>query len=195
MQREPPSHIDILIVGAGLGGLYAAIECHRQGHSVRVLEGKPELEGLGLTPFHKVLRLNALTDSSSGDFVGIGPSVVNQFKKWPPMSETYSSIIYRPMMNLLTYNGDFLGGPFPLSESSHHRPVPVSRAKLIQALYDYVTSLDIPVIFDKRVVNYEESDRTKQAYAVTDKGERFEADIVVAADGIQSKVIKAILLK
>ena len=48
MQVESPTHIDVLIVGAGLGGLYAAIECHRQGHAVTVVESKPRLEGLGV---------------------------------------------------------------------------------------------------------------------------------------------------
>ncbi|KAK5062912.1 hypothetical protein LTR84_004988 [Exophiala bonariae] len=171
MKREALSHIDILIVGAGLGGLYAAIECYRQGHSPRVIESKPELEALG-------------------DFVGIGPSVTNQFQKWPGMQETYSNIIYRPSMNLLTHDGTFIGGPFELSESSDYRPVPVGRPKLIAALYNYTMSLGIPVIFGKRVIDYEESKETRRAYAITDEGERFESDVVVAADGIGSKVGK-----
>ena len=129
----------------------------------------------------------------TGDFVGIGPSVTNQFQKWPDMKKTYSSIVYRPAMNLFAYDGTFVGGPFQLSEASHYRPVPVSRPKLIRALYNYVTSLGIPVIFGKRVVDYEESDETNRAYAVTDKGERFEADVVVAADGIGSKVAKVMI--
>jgi len=49
MRCEASSHIDILIVGAGLAGLYAAIECHRQGHLVRVLESKSGLDEFGLT--------------------------------------------------------------------------------------------------------------------------------------------------
>lgn len=47
MQREPPSNIKVLIVGAGLAGLYAAIECFRQGHSPQVIESKNEVESLG----------------------------------------------------------------------------------------------------------------------------------------------------
>lgn len=47
MKVEQPSNIDVLIVGAGLGGLCAAIECYRQGHSVSVVENKHGLEGLG----------------------------------------------------------------------------------------------------------------------------------------------------
>ncbi|KAJ9614354.1 hypothetical protein H2200_002490 [Cladophialophora chaetospira] len=169
MKREALSHIDVLIVGAGLGGLYAAIECYRQGHSPRVVESKHEVEGIG-------------------DFVGIGQSVTNQFQKWPGMAETYSSIIYRPAMTMYAYDGTFVGGPFHLSEESHYRPVPVSRPRLIGALYDYAISLGIPVLFGKRVIDYEESDEKGRACAITDKGERFEADVVVAADGIGSKV-------
>lgn len=47
MNREQPSNINVLVVGAGLGGLYAAIELHRQGHIVKVVEGKCQIEPLG----------------------------------------------------------------------------------------------------------------------------------------------------
>ena len=47
MHREPLSDISVLVVGAGLAGLYASIELHRQGHSVTVVEARPELDSLG----------------------------------------------------------------------------------------------------------------------------------------------------
>lgn len=136
-----------------------------------------------------------LTTSTTGDFVGIGPSVVNQFQKWPPMAEKYRSIIYQPAMNLLSYDGTLLGGPFLLSEASHYRPVPVSRPKLIQALYDQAISFGITVHFNKRIVQYQESDETNRVYAITDTDERFDADVIVAADGIGSKSHKIIVGK
>ena len=111
------------------------------------------------------------------------------------MASMYSSIVYRPAMTLLLHDGTFVGGPFELSETSHYRPVPVSRPRLIRALYNYAISLGIPVLFGQRVVDYEESDSTNRAYARTDKGERLEADIVVAADGIGSKVGKVMTRK
>ena len=51
---DPPSGISVLIVGAGVAGLSAALECHRKGHSVRLIErssspsaaGKPLKEDL-----------------------------------------------------------------------------------------------------------------------------------------------------
>jgi 2-polyprenyl-6-methoxyphenol hydroxylase-like FAD-dependent oxidoreductase len=39
--------IRVIIVGAGFGGLCAAIECHRQGHEVEVYESFKELKVLG----------------------------------------------------------------------------------------------------------------------------------------------------
>ena len=147
MKRETLSDIDILIVGAGLGGLYAAIECHRQGHSPRIVESKSELEGLGGFSLTYTRASTRLTHHIIGDFVGIGPSVTAQFDKWPGMQETYSNIIYRPAMTLLTHDGTFIGGPFELSEVSDWRPVPVARPKLIKALYDYAISLNIPITF------------------------------------------------
>lgn len=65
MKREALSHIDILIVGAGLGGLYAAIECYRQGHSPRIIESKNEVEALGQSSFAPIIILcgtNGITD-------------------------------------------------------------------------------------------------------------------------------------
>ena len=43
----PDSGVDVLIVGAGLAGLTAAIECVRKGHRVRVLERGAEINTMG----------------------------------------------------------------------------------------------------------------------------------------------------
>lgn len=38
MEREPPTGIEVLVAGGGIGGLSFAIEAHRKGHNVRVIE-------------------------------------------------------------------------------------------------------------------------------------------------------------
>jgi len=43
----PPTGIDVLIVGTGLAGLSAAIECVRKGHNVRVLERSATINTTG----------------------------------------------------------------------------------------------------------------------------------------------------
>lgn len=44
---KPKTGIKIVIVGAGFGGLTAAIEAHRQGHDPEIYEAFPELKSLG----------------------------------------------------------------------------------------------------------------------------------------------------
>ena len=41
LKRYPETGISVLVVGAGIGGLTAALECWRKGHSVRILERAP----------------------------------------------------------------------------------------------------------------------------------------------------------
>ena len=75
MKCEPPSGIDVLVVGAGLGGMFAAVELQRQGHQVKILEAKEKMEGLGKAFSLIVICLVlVLTAARTGDFVGIAPS-------------------------------------------------------------------------------------------------------------------------
>jgi NADPH-dependent 2,4-dienoyl-CoA reductase/sulfur reductase-like enzyme len=43
----PPSDIDVIIVGTGLAGLTASIECVRKGHNVKVLERNATINTAG----------------------------------------------------------------------------------------------------------------------------------------------------
>jgi 2-polyprenyl-6-methoxyphenol hydroxylase-like FAD-dependent oxidoreductase len=126
-----------------------------------------------------------------GDFVGIGVSATRQFAKWPGMAATYKHIRYKPVMTFLKFDGEVLGGPFP-AEDSPETPVPIHRAKLQRALYDYVVSLCISVTFSNHVSQYFDARDTEKAGVITDVGERFEADLIVAADGVGSKSWKLI---
>jgi hypothetical protein len=134
----------------------------------------------------------ALTSLHLGDFVGIAPSATRQFKKWPGMMETYLDIVYRPCMSIFKHDGELLGGPFSIKEGIDDLPTPVSRPKLISALFDYASKLGIPVTFGKRVVSYHEDVGLNRAFAVTDQDESFQADLVIAADGVGSQSWKAV---
>ena len=46
-ESSSESGVRVVIVGAGFGGLCAAIECHRQGHDVQIFESFKELKVLG----------------------------------------------------------------------------------------------------------------------------------------------------
>jgi ribulose 1,5-bisphosphate synthetase/thiazole synthase len=49
--------IDVLIVGTGLAGLVAALECTRKGHNVRVLERNATINTAGESHVFQVLRV------------------------------------------------------------------------------------------------------------------------------------------
>jgi choline dehydrogenase-like flavoprotein len=42
--------LNVIVVGAGLGGLACAIECRRKGHRVTVFENAPEIMRIGAAP-------------------------------------------------------------------------------------------------------------------------------------------------
>ena len=47
----PDTGINVIIVGTGLAGLTAALECTRKGHTVRVLERSHTINTAGVTIF------------------------------------------------------------------------------------------------------------------------------------------------
>ena len=47
VERYPETGIDVLIVGAGVGGLTAALECYRKGHNFRIYEREPNISTAG----------------------------------------------------------------------------------------------------------------------------------------------------
>lgn len=50
-ERHRSTGIDVLVVGAGLGGLVAAVELYRHGHEVRIIESKSQMDQLGMIRF------------------------------------------------------------------------------------------------------------------------------------------------
>lgn len=38
VKRMPETGINVVIVGAGIGGLWTALECWRKGHTVRIFD-------------------------------------------------------------------------------------------------------------------------------------------------------------
>lgn len=97
----------------------------------------------------------------------------------------YDGVCYNPFLSLYKYDGEFLGGPFPMV-GLVQAPTPVSRPKLNRAMFDYVSSLGISVAFGKRVRDYYEDLELNKAGVILESNERIEADLVIAADGVGS---------
>ncbi|KAI5360959.1 putative FAD-binding domain, FAD/NAD(P)-binding domain superfamily [Septoria linicola] len=174
-----PTGINILIIGAGVGGLAAALECHRKGHTVRVLE-------------------RPTTASAEGDMSTIGASGLRLLDNYPSMKREYEEIaVHNLWLRYRKWTGEDLGEPFPFgagakgAEVNKHAdrpPMSTALRPLFHAmLYHQLDRFGIKVQLNTNVREFYKDIEKRIGGVVTDTGEHFEADLVIAADGLHSK--------
>ncbi|KAL1861104.1 hypothetical protein Plec18167_002806 [Paecilomyces lecythidis] len=173
-----PTGIKVIIVGAGFGGLTAAIECHRQGHDVEIYESFPELKSLG-------------------DIISFGPNAGRIFRRW---SNGAIADRMRPLSIDLRNHGfkihKYTGELITTQKTPELDPeAPVfngHRGELHTVVFNYARDeLGIPIHLGHRVTEYFEDD--KHAGIVLDNGEKVSGDVVVGADGVRSKARELVL--
>ncbi|KAK3938574.1 hypothetical protein QBC46DRAFT_265088 [Diplogelasinospora grovesii] len=178
----PATGIDVLIVGTGLAGLTVAIECVRKGHNVRVLERNNDI-------------------NTAGDMYFMGLSATKFFKHWPEMAKEFDEIsMHNAWIETFKHDGTRMIPPRKVSDrlrdaglDPNTPPGTFQMRPLVYKMYVHqVQRLGIPIQFGKKVVNYFEDDARGKASVVTDQGERYEADVVIAADGVGSKSQKLV---
>ena len=92
--------------------------------------------------------------------------------------------------NVFAHDGDTIMGPIMMPKTlggpieKLQAGINVHRSSLNRCLYEYVRELGIEVVFDVRVASYYDDD--KKGGCVSKSGEKFEADLVIAADGVAS---------
>ncbi|KAK6082189.1 FAD binding domain protein [Seiridium cupressi] len=177
VERSPPSGIDVIVVGGGPAGVYAALSCWRKGHNVRIIERS------------SVAR-------TQGDFFTIFPQIVNHIQTWPEMVDENEEIAIDPWFSYHKITGERLGGPEPFnwaprSESQqdgdvtptrmyrHHRP------KFLQMLISQLGRVGVEMEYENRVVHYYENGNA--AGVLLDDGRKLDADVIIAADGVGTK--------
>ncbi|KKK12911.1 hypothetical protein AOCH_000473, partial [Aspergillus ochraceoroseus] len=160
------SGIQVIIVGLGLAGLTAAIECHRKGHTVIGLE-------------------KAAQPTHLGDILSIGRNGSVVIHKWDNGSVAKSLDSIRCDIDLITVY-DEAGEVKDQKEMDGYRPGEgwvINRSDTVRALYDYGRRLGIDLRFGLPVTEYWEDE---QQAGVIAAGERITADCVIASDGIHS---------
>ncbi|KAI0022615.1 FAD/NAD(P)-binding domain-containing protein [Xylariomycetidae sp. FL0641] len=171
--------IKVIVVGAGFGGLGAAIECHRQGHDVEIYEAFAELKVLG-------------------DIISFGPNAGRIFRRW---SDGHVTRQMRPLSIDLRKHGfnihKYDTGEIVINQKTpeHDEEAPNfngHRGELHQVVYNYATKdLGIPIHLGNKIRTYFEDEN--QSGIVLENGDRVAADLVIAADGVRSKARESVL--
>lgn len=169
----------ILIIGAGLGGLGAAISILLQGHTVQILESAPAIAEVGA-------GIQCLPNSSR---VLISWGLENKLSAHATQPKQCNYLGWKghklAHMDFHAY-ADQLGTPF----WDFHR------ASLHGELLARAQELGAVITTDARVVDvvYEDAgEGVTRGVAVLGDGRRFSADLVVGADGINSRCREILL--
>ncbi|KAL4916864.1 hypothetical protein BDW62DRAFT_218465 [Aspergillus aurantiobrunneus] len=165
------SPLHIIVVGAGLSGLATAISCAQSGHTVTVLEQATELAevgaGLQVTPnASRLFNHWGLRESLWRDAVEPNSVTVHRY--------TGAVLAHDALFN--THIRDRYAAPF----------VDVHRVDLQQALYARAQELGVTVHLSEKLKTILDS-TPGSATLLTDSGNSYTADLVVAADGLWSR--------
>ncbi|GKZ18314.1 hypothetical protein AbraIFM66951_000872 [Aspergillus brasiliensis] len=168
MSDQHDSHLDIIVVGAGLSGLATAISCAMSGHSVTVLEQAKELAEVGAG-------------------LQITPNASRLFSHWKLPEKLWADAAEPTSLTVHRYTGEVLAHEESFDRnirSKYSAPfIDLHRVDLQQALYARAKELGVTFHLDERV-NAIDFDTTT---VTTLKGRTVSGDLIVAADGLWSR--------
>ena len=112
--------------------------------------------------------------------------MLDHLDKFPGLQEAFEIMNQNGVYTVFSHDGDTIMGPIemPTGGGVSNAGMNVHRSSLNRCLYEYVQALGIEVLLNTRVASY--YDNGRKGCCVTKTGENFEADIVIAADGIGS---------
>jgi 2-polyprenyl-6-methoxyphenol hydroxylase-like FAD-dependent oxidoreductase len=175
---KPKTGIKVIIVGAGFGGLVAAIECVRQGHTPIIYESFPSLKILG-------------------DIITFGPNAGRIFARWK--NGEVAQAMRKISIDLADYGFNIHKwdtGEIVINQKTPPRndAAPMfngHRGELHEIVFNYAKELGVEIILGQRVENYWETDTA--AGIVLEDGTKVEGDVVVGSDGVRSKARTLVL--
>jgi 2-polyprenyl-6-methoxyphenol hydroxylase-like FAD-dependent oxidoreductase len=162
---ETSSDMKVLVVGAGFGGLTAAIECRKRGMSVILFEGSKERRQLG-------------------DIISFGSNSGRIFRSWPGVEEQLDPVCHHSDgLDFRAFDDDFLCRQTWGSEADWGKRFNGHRGEIHDIVWRHALSIGVEIRLGSKVQEYFETD-TEAGVVVN--GERISADAVLAADGVRS---------
>lgn len=178
---SPTISLDVIVVGAGIAGLSAAIALRRAGHNVTVYEKYP-------------------ADALTGAGIGVGANATRVLRQWGLDPESVGMLRYKVgeirecktlEVRQLVYGP---GSHVNREESNGDSQMMTTRQALRELLMGEVQR-DVPgeggkveLRFDREVVDYD-AERPAIKFA---NGEWKDSDLVIACDGIKTKAAERI---
>ena len=166
--------LSILVIGAGLGGLAAAIALVRKGHTATILEQAQQLAEVGAG-------------------IQIPPNSSRLLVDWGLEPFLREHIVEPECITLRRWqDGSAIGYTKLKPDFSVKYQAPywlVHRAHFHSALYELALSEGVKVKVAHKVIEYDENVPS----VIVESGQSFSADFIVAADGLKSVARKHIL--
>ncbi|KAI1263507.1 salicylate hydroxylase [Xylariaceae sp. FL1019] len=165
--------IDVIVIGAGLGGCACALALKYHGHSVTIYE--------------KLRRFKRL-----GDSLGLGENALKLLERWggPALRTKLTSIGNQaPNMQIRRWHDGKILAVQPLMDMAGYIG---HRGDYHNVFLDAVRDAGITVHMGRDVVDYEDEEGHRPVAVFAD-GARVEADLIVGADGIKSRARELVL--
>ncbi|KAJ5937279.1 Monooxygenase FAD-binding [Penicillium verhagenii] len=157
--------LDVVIVGAGIGGMAAALTLGLRGHRVVVLEGAPKLMEVGAG-------------------IQVSPNMLRLFDRWGVSDLIHAQDVALEHIHVRRWEDGSLLGTMPVNKTFGQQVV-IHRADLHNALIDKALELkNVELRVDSIVTSVEFS----PASVTLANGTVVRGDVVIGADGIKSTI-------
>ncbi|KAH8684494.1 putative monooxygenase [Tricladium varicosporioides] len=158
--------MEIIIVGAGIGGLSCALSLAIEGHTITILESSP-----------------ALAEVGAG--VQLTPNSTRSFWKWGLGPDILSHAVLPSSFNIRRDTDDLLLRSVSFKEFENRYGAPyivIHRADIHRILFEHGVKAGVRLRLGCKVVEYD----FEGGGLMLESGERLSADLVVGVDGIKS---------
>ncbi|KIV79446.1 hypothetical protein PV11_07008 [Exophiala sideris] len=157
--------LNVIIVGAGIGGLAAAVSLGKRGHNVHIIEFAPEIQEVGAG-------------------IQCAPNMLRLLDRWGAGKKVRDTGVQLGSIQILRWEGGKLLGSVPIKQD-HGEQFVVHRADLQMALLEKAVAL--PNVKLQTNTKVDDVQFSPAAVKLSD-GSWIKGDVVIAADGIKSLI-------